>query len=124
MDTETYSEKNVVRISNEQFINARLHASRYGKIFRKLGGNEMPSTFVVDWDGDLLVSLSGIKLPDVYLKALSRGRELFAGLSKAKQAVEKSPEDLAARFGLGRAFEKVSLPARATEIYEQRGRRP
>ena len=118
MDEETFSDPEVVKLSNERFLNVKINIGARPDLFEKtIGGRGGLGTCVLDGSGDVVSSLPGYADSSTYLAFLKRADRGHAKLRIARAAAARSPKDPALLNTLAETYEVLGSPRRAEEFY-------
>ena len=118
MDEETFSNPEVVKFSNERFLNVKINIGARPELFEKtMGGRGGLGTCVLDGSGDVVSSLPGYADSSTYLAFLRRADRGHAKLKIARAAAAKSPRNPAVLITLAETYEALGSPRRSEELY-------
>ena len=119
MNDETFSNSEVVRFSNQRFLNVRVRISERPELFDKtIGGRGGLGTCVLDGSGDVVSALPGFARPQVYLQFLRRAEEGYPKLRAARNAAKRSPGSVGALHHLAETYQELGSARRAEEHFE------
>lgn len=116
MEAETFSNGEVAKLSNEQYVNVRVNVDRDQELWNRFQGETVPVTFFVDPEGAVVTVLDGFADVESYGDALKKIGPAHARLAGVKAAAEKSPDDATAQGALGDAYLDLR---RRREVLEQ-----
>ena len=129
MDEETFSNPEVVKFSNERFLNVKINIGARPELFEKtIGGRGGLGTCVLDGSEDVVSSLPGYADSLSYLAFLRRADRGHAKLKIARAAAARSPQNPVVLSTLAETYETLGSPRRAEELYgrmialEERGK--
>ena len=107
MDADTYSNADVIKLSNEKFLNVKVDADQNHALAQKFARQGLPTTVVLDGDGDVITTLVGYQEPGEYIKSLNKSVKGFAHWTKAKAAFAENEESPAGFFHLASAHAEM-----------------
>lgn len=119
MDTDTYSNADVIQLSNEAYLNVRLDGDKEKQLCEKFGIEGFPSTFIVDGEGQIIARLVGYLDASGYLERLKKTREASAALRALLEKSAKSPDDLTVVRELSDAYRNLENPEKAKAGYQK-----
>jgi tetratricopeptide (TPR) repeat protein len=118
MDEEAFSNPEVVKFSNEKFVNVKINIGARPELFENtIGGRGGLGTCVLDGSGDVVSSLPGYADSSAYLAFLVRADRGHARLKMARAAAARSPRNPAVLHALAESYEALGSPRRAEEFY-------
>jgi tetratricopeptide (TPR) repeat protein len=111
MSGDTYSNADVIRYSNEKFVNIHLNADTMRDLAKKFGLRMTPSTFLLDLDVEIAAKIEGYVVPKDYLPQVKRVQakfeKLVAAMDAAKSGTPKAERELADAYRLADKFAKA-----------------
>lgn len=120
MERETLSDPEVVRYSNENFLNVRIDAADKRDLFeRVIGGRGGLATCIVDGGEDVVSMLPGYASTTGYLRFLKRAQAGYPALREARAQASRSKGDLGALALLAERYEGLQSLRRAEAEYER-----
>jgi tetratricopeptide (TPR) repeat protein len=119
MSAETFAHPEVVKVSNEKFINVKVDINARPELFEKtVGGRGGLATCVLDAGGDVVSVLPGYADAPAYLQFLTKAEKGYEKLKAARAAAGRSPKDVGALCRLAQAYEDLGSLRRAEEEFE------
>ncbi|MBI4566412.1 MAG: hypothetical protein HY716_17145 [Planctomycetes bacterium] len=120
MEAVTFSNGDVIKVSNAGFINIKIDADRNGKLWKeKYRGEGLPTTFAVSGDGEILSRIVGFHDAATYLNLLKALPARVRALQDARAAAAKSPDDPAAQLALAKAWNDLDNDDETAPVLER-----
>jgi len=121
MNTETYSNADVVKLTGEKLVSAKINSDKNEALWKKFATADagLPATFFLDADGATVAELVGFMGAADYLDALKRILAAHPKLRDAKAAAEKSAGDGAAQFALAEVYADLRRDKEALAQFEK-----
>ncbi len=119
MSAETFAHPEVVKLSNDMFINVKVDINGRPELFEKaVGGRGGLATCILDAGGDVVSVLPGYADAPAYLQFLTKAERGYGKLKAARAAARKSPKEAGALCGLAETYEELGSPRRAEQEFE------
>lgn len=119
MNTDTYSKPEVIRYSNENFINVYLNADAHKDLSKKFGIDVTPYTAVVDLDVEIVGRLPGYLNAKDYMSRIKRVQQNFLKMKAALDAAAAKPDDVKTLRELADANRLLQKVNKAKEAYKK-----
>ncbi len=119
MNAETFAHPEVVKLSNEKFLNVKVNIDSRPELFEKtVGGRGGLAACILDAGGDVVSVLPGYADAPAYLQFLMKAEKGYVKLKAARAAAGKSPRDVGALCRLAETYEELGSPRRAEQEFE------
>ena len=95
MEAKTLPDPDVIKLSNETFINVKLGTETHTQLCIKLGVEPIPATILISPEGEKIAHWAGFLSPTQYRASLEGGVKAHAKLKELEPKLKAAPEDAA-----------------------------
>lgn len=118
MDTDTYSNTDVVSVS-KSYINVKIDADKEPgqELSNKFGVSGLPNTVIVTPDEEVIGRIVGYLGPKEYVERLGKIETAFAKLQELLEKSRKNPDDLGLIKEIADSYRTLENTAKAKDSY-------